>query len=101
LPAAGVEMEDASGGGRSTEDRSGLEAAAEETEREFLAARQAWYAESGDAMPPRKWMAGLPKDAPRSVREAERRYLEARDAWWNVRDQWLVNWGREPRPGDQ
>ena len=91
-------MGDASGEGRSTEHRSALEAAAEEAERNFLAALQAWYAERGAAMPPRKWMTGLPNDAPLSVLEAERRYLEARDAWWNVRDQWLVNWGREPRP---
>jgi hypothetical protein len=93
-------MEDASGEGRSTGHRSGLEAAAEEAERNFLAARQAWHAEHGDTLPPRERMTGLPKDAPQSVREAERRYVEARDAWWNVRDQWLVNWGREPRSGD-
>jgi hypothetical protein len=91
-------MEDASGAGRSTGDHSGLEAAAAEAERVFLAALEMWFAERGAVMPPRKWMEGLPDDAPESVREAERRYLEARDAWWDVRDQWLVNWGREPRP---
>ena len=89
-------MEDASGEARSTEQ--GLEAAAEEAEREFIAALDAWRAERGYPLPPRKWMAGLPIDAPQSVRQAERRYLEARDAWWDVRDRWLVNWEREPRP---
>ena len=92
-------MQDASGEVRSTEQRSGLEAAAEEAERDFVAARQAWYAERGDAVPSQNWMMGIPTDAPRSVREAERRYLRARSAWWDVRDEWLVNWGREPRQG--
>jgi hypothetical protein len=92
-------MEDAHGEERSTAHSSGLEAAAEEAERDFLAAREAWHAERGGTLPPRERMTGLPKDAPQYVREAERRYLDARDAWWNVRDQWLVSWGREPRSG--
>ena len=88
-------MEDATGEGRPTEHQ--LQACAQEAERDLLAARQAWYAERGGPPPPRNWLAGLPLDAPRSVREAERRYLQARRAWWDVRDRWLVSWGREPR----
>lgn len=97
--SVGVEMEDASCEERQTGDRPGLEVAAEQAERALLAALENWYSERGAAIAPRKWMEGLPEEAPESVREAERCYLEARDAWWDVRDRWLVGWGREPRPG--
>jgi hypothetical protein len=91
-------MEVAGSEGRSTDRRCGLEAAAQEAERDFVAARRAWYAGRGEAVPPITWMMGLPDDAPPSVRAAERRYLTARDAWWKVRDQWLVDWDRGLRP---
>ena len=99
MPVAGVEMADASGERGSTDHRSGLEAAAQEAERDFLAARQAWYTQRGDPVAPRNWMEGPPIDEPESVKRVERRYLQARDAWWKVRDEWLVSWGREDSQG--
>jgi len=91
-------MEVAGSEGLSSEHRCVLQVAAEEAERDFVAARVAWYAERGDAVPPITWMTGLPEDAPGPLRAAESRYLKARGEWWKARDRWLVDWDRGPRP---